>query len=214
MFTSRPPIPYEPMEKTPLNWVRTAGELEAMLEKLRQSQEIAVDLEHHDYRTYGGFLCLMQISTREEDWLVDLLLLRDEIQSLNEVFTDPSIVKVLQSPLFLLQLFLIAIQVFHGAESDIVWLQQNFSVYVVTLFDTYHASKLLGEYHLRAKASLNNSNLRQEFPRHGLAQLLEMYCDFIPDKRYQLADWRIRCALRHIIDVWIADRSLGQCLRT
>jgi exosome complex exonuclease RRP6 len=25
-----------------------------------------------------------------------------------------------------------------------------------------------------------------------LAHLLEMYCDFTPDKRYQLADWRIR----------------------
>lgn len=100
IFTSRPPIQYKPMDKTPLNWVRTAGELEAMLEKLRQSQEIGVDLEHHDYRTYGGFLCLMQISTREEDWLVDLLVLRDEIQSLNEVFADPSIVKVLRSIVF------------------------------------------------------------------------------------------------------------------
>ena len=35
-------------------------------------------------------------------------------------------------------------------------------------------------------------NITTEFPHHGLAHLLEMYCDFIPDKRYQLADWRIR----------------------
>jgi hypothetical protein len=42
------------------------------------------------------------------------------------------------------------------------------------MFDTFHASKVL------------------EFPRHGLAALLEMYCDFTADKRYQLADWRIR----------------------
>lgn len=40
--------------------------------------------------------------------------------------------------------FLIFVQVFHGAESDIVWLQQDFQVYVVNLFDTYHASKVLG----------------------------------------------------------------------
>jgi exosome complex exonuclease RRP6 len=26
-----------------------------------------------------------------------------------------------------------------------VWLQQDFNVYVVNLFDTFHASKLLGE---------------------------------------------------------------------
>ncbi|KAJ7910168.1 hypothetical protein B0H13DRAFT_2329588 [Mycena leptocephala] len=43
--------------------------------------------------------------------------------------------------------------------------------YIVNLFDTFHTSKLL------------------EFPGHGLANLLEMYCDFVPDKRYQLAAW-------------------------
>jgi exosome complex exonuclease RRP6 len=30
-----------------------------------------------------------------------------------------------------------------------------------------------------------------EFPRHGLAKLLEMYRDFVPDKRYRLEDWQI-----------------------
>jgi exosome complex exonuclease RRP6 len=44
----------------------------------------------------------------------------------------------------------------------------------VNLFDTYHASKVLG------------------FPKHGLGTLLESYCDFTADKRYQLADWRVR----------------------
>ena len=34
-----------------------------------------------------------------------------------------------------------------------------------------------------------------ELPRHGLATLLEMYCDFTADKRYQQADWRIRFVL-------------------
>jgi exosome complex exonuclease RRP6 len=43
----------------------------------------------------------------------------------------------------------------------------------VNIFDTFHASKVL------------------EFLRHGLAALLEMYCDFSADKRYQIADWRI-----------------------
>jgi exosome complex exonuclease RRP6 len=36
------------------------------------------------------------------------------------------------------------------------------------------------------------SDLFQDFPKHSLAALLEMFCDFTPDKRYQLADWRIR----------------------
>lgn len=65
-------------------------------------------------------------------------------------------------------------QVLHGAESDIVWLQENFNLYIVNLFDTFHASRAL------------------ELPRASLAFLLSAYCDFAADKRYQLADWRIR----------------------
>ncbi|KAI0060351.1 hypothetical protein BV25DRAFT_1917713 [Artomyces pyxidatus] len=157
MFQSSPPISYRPFSETPFTWVSTSTQLAVMLEKLRKATEIAIDLEYHSYRSFGGFVCLMQISTREEDWIVDTLELRDELEELNEVFTDPNIVKVL-----------------HGAESDIVWLQQDFNVYIVNLFDTFHASKVL------------------DFPRHGLAALLEMYCDFAADKKYQLADWRIR----------------------
>ncbi|TFK38973.1 ribonuclease H-like domain-containing protein, partial [Crucibulum laeve] len=157
MFTPVDPIQPRSFEETPLTWINTPAGLQTMIEKLKNAKEIAVDLEHHSYRSYLGFLCLMQISDRDEDWIIDLLALRDDMAGLNEVFTDPEIVKV-----------------FHGAESDIVWLQQDFNIYIVNLFDTYHASKLL------------------EFPRHGLANLLEMYCDYIPDKRYQLADWRIR----------------------
>ncbi|KAF8652850.1 hypothetical protein AX16_004125 [Volvariella volvacea WC 439] len=147
----------------PLNMITTPSALQQMITKLKTQKEIAIDLEWHGYRSYRGFLCLMQLSTRDEDWIVDLIELRkvkggiDEIESLGEVFADPEIVKVL-----------------HGADSDIIWLQQDFNLYIVNMFDTYHASKIL------------------DFPRHGLAHLLEIYCDFIPDKRYQQADWRIR----------------------
>ncbi|KAF8272378.1 ribonuclease H-like domain-containing protein [Lactarius quietus] len=157
MFQSQPPIPLKPFEETPLTLVSTREQLVALIDKLRESREIAIDLEYHSYRAYSGFVCLMQISTRDEDWIVDPFELRDELEDLNEVFTNPNIVKVL-----------------HGAESDVVWLQQDFNLYLVNMFDTFHASKVL------------------EFPRHGLAALLEMYCDFSADKRYQLADWRIR----------------------
>ena len=65
-----------------------------MLEKLQQVEEIAVDLEHHRYRSFNGFVCLMQISTRLEDFVVDTLLLREELEKLNEIFTDPGVIKV------------------------------------------------------------------------------------------------------------------------
>ncbi|KAI0030263.1 ribonuclease H-like domain-containing protein [Vararia minispora EC-137] len=157
MFQPLTPIPHKSFDDTPFTWVSTPAHFTVMLDHLRTVKEIAIDLEHHSLRSFGGFVCLMQISSREQDFVVDTLELRDELEELNEVFTDPNIVKVL-----------------HGAESDIVWLQQDFNLYIVNLFDTYHASKIL------------------DFPRHGLSTLLESYCDFTPDKRFQLADWRIR----------------------
>ncbi|EIN12508.1 hypothetical protein PUNSTDRAFT_97267 [Punctularia strigosozonata HHB-11173 SS5] len=170
LFSPGQPTPPKSFAETPFTWVATPAAFALMLEKLRLADAIAVDLEHHSYRTFAGFVCLMQISTRTEDWIVDTLVLRDELEELNEVFTDPRIVKV-----------------FHGAESDIQWLQQDFNVFVVGLFDTFHASKVL------------------HFPRHGLASLLEMYCDFIADKRYQLADWRIRPLPQEMLDYARSD---------
>jgi exosome complex exonuclease RRP6 len=176
MFQSQNPIPYRPLEETPLTWVSTPVQLAELIDKLRKAREVAVDLEYHSYRTYSGFVCLMQISTREEDWIVDPFELRDEMEDLNEIFTNPNIVK---ASLILIAVVTLAdvCLVLHGADSDVVWLQQDFNLYLVNMFDTFHASKV------------------HEFPRHGLAALLEMYCDFSPDKRYQLADWRIRSVI-------------------
>lgn len=70
-------------------------------------------------------------------------------------------------------------QVFHGADSDMEWLQRDFGVYVVRLFDTHQASRALN------------------LARHSLDHLLTHFCSVTSDKRFQLADWRIRYGLLH-----------------
>ncbi|KAG2173280.1 hypothetical protein INT43_004654 [Umbelopsis isabellina] len=157
LFTEKSEQIYSPFDDTQATWVDNEETLKEMCSKLEAATEIAIDLEHHDYRSFQGFVCLMQISTRDEDFIVDTLEVRDKLWMLNTAFTNPNIVKVM-----------------HGATSDIIWLQRDFGVYVVDLFDTYHASKTL------------------ELPSHGLAYLLKYYCDVDADKKYQLADWRIR----------------------
>ena len=67
---------------------------------MRDATEIAVDLQHHSYRSYSGFLCLMQIGDRETDWVIDLLAVHDEVEALSEVFTGHNIVKVCGPVLF------------------------------------------------------------------------------------------------------------------
>jgi exosome complex exonuclease RRP6 len=95
MFVMQTATPPPPLSDTSFTWVSTKEEFTAMLAKLRQSSEIAVDLEHNSYRSYAGLVCLMQLSSRQEDWVVDTLALREELVELNEVFTDPEIVKVM-----------------------------------------------------------------------------------------------------------------------
>lgn len=125
-FKKKTPITPLPLEKTELIYVDTIDKLNATLNDLKKFNEIAIDVEHHSYRTFQGITCLMQISTREKDYILDALELRDDLHILNEVFTNPKVVKIL-----------------HGADSDVEWLQRDLSLYLVNMFDTHQAAKSL-----------------------------------------------------------------------
>jgi len=145
------------VDSVDLTYVDTKDKLHNLVAELKTHKIIGVDVEAHTYRSYHGIVCLIQISTIDKDFLIDPFDMWEEMTLLNEVTTDPNIVKVL-----------------HGCDSDVVWLQRDFSVYLVNVFDTHQAGKLLG------------------LPRLSLAWLLEHYCKIYADKQYQLADWRIR----------------------
>ncbi|XP_031778238.1 exosome component 10 [Nasonia vitripennis] len=151
------PTKYKPVLDTPLIVIEKVQDLKILLEDLEKYNEIAVDLEHHSYRSFQGITCLMQISTKDTDYLIDTLTLRSELHVLNEIFTKPSILKV-----------------FHGADSDILWLQRDLGLYIVNMFDTYQAAKQLG------------------LPFLSLSYLLKTHCEISANKHFQLADWRIR----------------------
>uniref|UniRef100_A0A2P2LTH0 Uncharacterized protein MANES_08G154300 n=1 Tax=Rhizophora mucronata TaxID=61149 RepID=A0A2P2LTH0_RHIMU len=116
-----------PLESTPFKLVEEVKDLKDLVAKLRGVNEFAVDLEHNQYRSFQGLTCLMQISTKTEDFIIDTLKLRIHVGPyLREVFKDPSKTKVM-----------------HGADRDIVWLQRDFGIYVCNLFDTGQASRVL-----------------------------------------------------------------------
>lgn len=94
-YVQSDPIPFLPFESTDATWVDTPEAVQDMLQDLRKATEIAVDVEHHDLHSYIGLVSLLQISTRERDWIVDTLVpWREDLQVLNEVFTDPQTIKV------------------------------------------------------------------------------------------------------------------------
>lgn len=153
----RDPIEPPELDSTPINLVENLNQLTEMCKHIEAQKEFAVDVEHHSYRSFQGITCLLQISTREQDFVIDAIKLRSELHRLNESFTNPNIVKV-----------------FHGADCDVLWLQRDFGIYVVNLFDTSRAARMMKFAHL------------------SLAFLMKHYCNIDPDKSYQLADWRER----------------------
>lgn len=161
-------------------WIDTEADLAKLVGRINDPsqnvREIAVDLEAHSHRSFGGITCLMQLSLRRNDgsgdsnshnasvetasdFLIDTISLRSVMnRHLAAVFSDPDIVKVM-----------------HGADSDIPWLQRDFGIYVVNLFDTGRAARAL-----------------PHFSSAGLAYLLGRYAGVEADKKHQLSDWRQR----------------------
>ncbi|KAK8943176.1 hypothetical protein KSP39_PZI009394 [Platanthera zijinensis] len=161
----RPPIlmkffnnhPTSKMDCSSYSWINTEQQLESLAETLDKEKAFAVDTEQHSLRSFLGFTALVQISTAKEDFLLDTIALHDVMGILRPIFADPSICKV-----------------FHGADNDVLWLQRDFHIYVVNMFDTVKACDVLSK------------------PQKSLAFLLETYCGVSTDKSLQREDWRQR----------------------
>lgn len=106
--------------------ITTVARLEEIAKILSGQTEIAVDLEMDSLHHYQEKVCLIQISTRQDNWLIDPLACRD-LSSLATPLGDPSIRVVM-----------------HGADYDIRSLHRDFGIEVTNLFDTMIAARFLG----------------------------------------------------------------------
>ncbi|HPP08357.1 MAG TPA: HRDC domain-containing protein [bacterium] len=98
-----------------------------LVERLKKEEEIAFDIEGNSLYSYHSKICLIQISTRSENFIIDPLKIKDT-SILNEIFTSPYIVKVL-----------------HGSGYDIQMLYHQSGIVIKNLFDTQIAAQFLGE---------------------------------------------------------------------
>lgn len=164
-------------------WVETETQLKELVDILSKERVFAVDTEQHSLRSFLGFTPLIQISTHKEDFLVDTIALHDSMGVIRPVFADPSICKV-----------------FHGADNDILWLQRDFHIYVVNLFDTAKACEVLSK------------------PQKSLAYLLETYCGVTTNKLLQREDWRQRPLSKEMVQYARIDAHyllyIANCLIT
>ena len=105
--------------------INTQADLEALIGRLRNQSEIAVDCEFHGEGRYYPELCLVQISSGGEAAAVDPFNL--DLAPLGEVLADSSVAKV-----------------FHAAENDIPLLAKATGHSVRNVFDTQIAAAFAG----------------------------------------------------------------------
>ncbi len=106
--------------------VADKSSLGRMAAELEKEPAIAVDLEGDSLFHYREQACLLQISTRSLNILVDPLALKD-LSLLSAVFASLRVQKI-----------------FHGADNDIRALHRDFGIEVKSLFDTQIAARFLG----------------------------------------------------------------------
>jgi len=107
-------------------YVETPGQLERVIERLRGQPLIAADTEAAGYHRYLDRLSLIQLSSREENFLIDPLAV--EVGTLKPLFEDPAVEKI-----------------FHDADYDLRILDRDAGIGLAGLFDTQIAAAFLGE---------------------------------------------------------------------
>lgn len=112
----------------PFNYqmIETESELNRTAEILEYVNSVAVDLEADSMFHFKEKVCLLQIATPDNSFVIDPLKLGD-LTPLKPVFANPKIKKI-----------------FHGADFDVRSLHRDFGIEIDNLFDTELASRFAG----------------------------------------------------------------------
>lgn len=115
-----------PRDLEPAEAIRHTAQLRALVDRLRGTPLLAVDTESNSLYAYYEQVCLIQLSTREQDYIVDPLTI-DDMSPLGELLADPATEIV-----------------FHAAEYDIISLKRDFGFRFSRVFDTMLAARICG----------------------------------------------------------------------
>lgn len=110
----------------PLIVIEKSSELCELIRELNKTKYIAVDTESNSFHAYFDRICLIQLSTTQEDYIIDPIRISD-ISPLGKILADPEIEKIV-----------------HAASNDVSGFKRDFNFRIENLFDTAIASKLLG----------------------------------------------------------------------
>jgi ribonuclease D len=117
-------------------WVAAPNEFARMLEALVPASRIAVDIEADSLYHYSEKVCLIQVSSDRETFVLDPLAVRD-LSAFGLIMEDPAVEKV-----------------FHAASYDLYCLRRDYGFCFRNLFDTHLAAQLMGYEQLGLDALL------------------------------------------------------------
>lgn len=109
-----------------MKWIARQAELEKAFDDIDRHDVIGVDTEADSLHSYFDKVCLIQISTADEDYLIDPLASID-LARFGRTLSDPRITKIL-----------------HGADYDLRILNRDFGFTITNIVDTMIAAQLLG----------------------------------------------------------------------
>ncbi|MCG2759569.1 MAG: ribonuclease D [Desulfobacteraceae bacterium] len=140
--------------------INTKTDLEKITRDLKKEKSIAVDVEADSMYHFKEKVCLIQLATKKEYFVIDPLQFQD-LSSLNILFSNSDIKKI-----------------FHGADFDVRSLYRDFNIKIKNLFDTQIACMFLGirETSLdavlkkRFKISLNKKYRKKDWAKRPLPE--------------------------------------------
>jgi len=107
-------------------WVDSAEALAELCAELSDVDEVAIDMEADSYYSYREKVCLIQVSAKGKDWLVDPLA-GFSLDRFGELLADPTKCKL-----------------FHDGEYDVLLFQRQYGFTMENLYDTRAAEATLG----------------------------------------------------------------------
>lgn len=109
-----------------MKWIAQQPLLDEMIQQIAAERVIAIDTEADSLHSYFDKVCLVQISARKDDYIIDPLA-RISLEPLGPVLADPNVTKI-----------------FHAADYDLRIMNRDFGFTVSNLFDTMISAQLLG----------------------------------------------------------------------
>ena len=123
----------------PLHVIEDEAALAEAAVKLRKEKRIAVDLEGDSMHHFRERVALIQISTLQDDFIIDPVKCTD-LGPFLEIMQTKDIIKVM-----------------HGSDYDIVSLKRDFGITIGNLFDTLIAASFLGRDKLGLAGLINDT---------------------------------------------------------